>query len=119
MSLYRLEEEHPELDAPVLVAALEGWVDAGSAGTAAAAQLAEGGTTVATFDPDAIYDYRARRPILDILDGKPMTLAWADLRLTASRVGGRDLLVLTGPEPDYRWRELSSDVVELAKHLGV
>ena len=119
MSLYRLEEEHPELDAPVLVAALEGWVDAGSAGTAAAAQLAEGGTTVATFDPDAIYDYRARRPILDILDGRPMSLAWADLRLTASRVGDRDLLILTGPEPDYRWRELSSDIVELAKRLGV
>ena len=78
---------------------MEGWVDAGRAGTPAAAQLAEGGTTVATFDPDAIYDYRARRPILDILDGKPMSLAWADLRLIASRVGDRDLLVLTGPSP--------------------
>ena len=119
MSLYRLEGEHAQLEAPVLVAALEGWVDAGSAGTTAAAQLAEGGTTVATFDSDAIYDYRARRPVLDILDGKPMSLAWPDLRVTASRLGGRDLLILTGPEPDYRWRELSSDVVELAKHLGV
>ena len=61
MSIYRLEEM-PELDAPVIVAALEGWVDAGSAGTTAAAQLAEDGTLVATFDADAIYDYRARRP---------------------------------------------------------
>ena len=108
MPLFRLEAEAVQLQAPVIVAALEGWVDAGSAGTIAAAQLAEGGTRVATFDPDAIYDYRARRPILDIVDGKPMTLAWADLHLTAARVGERDLLVLTGPEPDYRWRELSS-----------
>ena len=68
MSTYRLEEA-PELDAPVIVAALEGWVDAGSAGTTAAAQLAEEGTLVATFDADAIYDYRARRPTLDIVDG--------------------------------------------------
>ncbi|MBA2633402.1 MAG: PAC2 family protein [Chloroflexi bacterium] len=119
MSLYRLEKGHRPLEVPVLVAALEGWVDAGGAGTTAAAQLAEGGTRVATFDPDAIYDYRARRPILNIIDGKPMSLAWSELTVTASRVGERDLLILTGPEPDYRWRELSSDLVELAKRLGV
>lgn len=118
MSLYRLEDA-PELDKPVLVAALEGWVDAGGAGTIAAAQLAEDGRLVATFDADAIYDYRSRRPTLDIVDGRPMTLAWPKLELNAARIGGRDLLVLSGPEPDYRWRELTSDVVEVAKRLGV
>jgi proteasome assembly chaperone (PAC2) family protein len=118
MSTYRLEEV-PELDAPVIVAALEGWVDAGSAGTTAAAQLAEDGTLVATFDADAIYDYRARRPTLDIVDGRPMHLAWPKLEMTATRLGGRDLIVLRGPEPDYRWRELTADVMEVAKRLGV
>ena len=118
MSLYRLEED-PGLDAPVLVAALEGWVDAGSAGTTAAAQLAEGGRVVATFDADAIYDYRARRPTLDIVDGRPTTLAWPRLQLLAARIGERDLLILRGPEPDYRWRELTADAIELAKRLGV
>ena len=118
MSTYRLEEA-PELDAPVIVAALEGWVDAGSAGTTAAAQLAEGATLVATFDADAIYYYRARRPTLDIVDGRPMYLAWPKLELTATRIGARDLLVLRGPEPDYRWRELTADVIEVAKQLGV
>ena len=118
MSLYRLEED-PQLDSPVMVAALEGWVDAGSAGTTAAAQLAEGGTVVATFDADAIYDYRARRPTLDIVDGRPSTLAWPKLEVVAARIGERDLLVLRGPEPDYRWRELTADAIELAKRLGV
>ncbi len=118
MSIYRLEAT-PELDSPVMVAALEGWVDAGASGTTAAAQLAEDGTVVASFDADAIYDYRARRPTLDIVDGRPMTLAWPKLEITASRIGGRDLLVLRGPEPDYRWRELTTDVVEVAKKLGV
>lgn len=118
MSLYRLEKD-PGLDAPVLVAALEGWVDAGSAGTTAASQLAQDGTLVATFDADAVYDFRSRRPVLDIVDGRPMSLAWAELRLTASRIGDRDLLILSGPEPDYRWRELAMDVVELARQLGV
>jgi proteasome assembly chaperone (PAC2) family protein len=120
MSTYRLEEDaSPELDAPVIVAALEGWVDAGSAGTVAAAQLADDGTLVATFDADAIFDYRARRPTLDIVDGRPMKLAWPKLELTATRIGDRDLLVLRGPEPDYRWRELTADVIEVAKRLGV
>lgn len=118
MALYRLDED-PQFAAPVIVAALEGWVDAGSAGTAAASQLAQGGTLVATFDGDAIYDYRARRPTLDILDGRPLHLDWPTLRLTANRVDEREILVLTGPEPDYRWRELSDDLIVLAKRLGV
>jgi hypothetical protein len=118
MALYRLEQD-PQYAAPVLVVAFEGWVDAGSAGTTAASQLAEGGTPVAVFDSDAIYDYRARRPTLDILDGRPMSLEWPTLRLTATRVDERELLVLTGPEPDYRWRELGDDVMVLAKRLGV
>jgi proteasome assembly chaperone (PAC2) family protein len=118
MSTYRLEDP-PELDAPVLVAALEGWVDAGSAGTVAAAQLAEDGTVVASFDADAIYDYRARRPTLDIVDGRPMQLAWPKLEITSTRIGDRDIVVLRGPEPDYRWRELTVDVVDVAKRLGV
>ena len=117
MSLYRLEED-PQLEAPIFVAALEGWVDAGAAGTTAAQQLARDGTLVATFDADALYDFRARRPTLDIVDGRPMSLAWAELKLTSARVGERDLLILSGPEPDYRWRELAMDVIELAKRLG-
>jgi PAC2 family len=118
MSLYRIEDE-PGFTAPVMVAALEGWVDAGSSGTTAASQLAESGHVVATFDADAIYDYRARRPTLDILDGRPITLEWPALTVSATAIEGRELLVLTGPEPDYRWRELADDVVALARRMGV
>ena len=117
MALYRIDAE-PEFSSPVIVAALEGWVDAGAAGTAAAGQLAEGGRTVASFDTDAIYDYRARRPTLDILDGRPMKLAWPELRVVAATIEERELLVITGPEPDYRWQELSDAVVSLARRFG-
>lgn len=117
MALYRIEAE-PEFRAPVVVAALEGWVDAGAAGTSAATQLADGGRTIATFDTDAIFDYRARRPTLDILDGRPMKLDWPELRVVAVTVEDRELLVLTGPEPDYRWRELADAVVALLKRFG-
>jgi proteasome assembly chaperone (PAC2) family protein len=117
MPLFEITD-HPTLEAPVLVAALEGWVDAGSAGTTAAEQLADGGRVVASFDADAIYDYRARRPTLDIIDGRLSRLEWPALSVSAVRVQDRDLLVLRGPEPDYRWRELSTQVVDLVRELG-
>ena len=118
MPLYVLNDL-PELRTPVLVAAFDGWVDSGSAATTAAARLAEGASVAATFVDDALYDYRARRPTLDIVDGRPSELSWPQLVLHLSHLAERDLLVLSGPEPDYRWRELASDAAELAMRLGV
>ncbi len=119
MSLYRLRRGLPELVEPAVVVALDGWVDAGSAATNAAATLAQGGKVVATFDADAIFDYRARRPTLQIVHGRPRSLEWPDLTIRLVRVAERDVLVFTGAEPDYRWHELASDVVALAQRLGV
>ncbi len=119
MPLVRRSEPMPALDAPVLVAAFDGWVDGGRAGTMAAEQLADGGRVVATFDGDALFDYRARRPTLDIVDGKLIDLDWQDLNLRATRIGERDVLVLTGPEPDFRWHQLTEEIVDLVGQLRV
>jgi hypothetical protein len=108
-----------DLHEPSLLVALDGWVDAGSAATNAAERVAEGGTVVAEFDTDVLFDYRARRPTLEIRDGRQRTLTWSDLKITRSRYGARDILVMTGAEPDFRWRELSKELVALAERLGV
>jgi hypothetical protein len=118
MAIYRILEPGG-LIAPTLIVALDGWVDAGMAGTLAAAELAAGGEAVATFDGDALYDYRARRPTLEIVDGRLAELTWPELSLKHVRIDERDLLVMTGHEPDYRWRELSAAVVELAERLEI
>lgn len=118
MSLYSIERE-VDVREPVVVVAFDAWVDAGSASTKAAELVGEGGQVVARFDADALYDYRARRPTLRIRDGRPSEVAWPRLELLWRRLGGTDLLVLTGPEPDYRWPTLASDAVSLAKRLGV
>ena len=110
VSLYRLTD-HERLVDPLMVVAFDAWIDAGSASTSAAALLAEGGTRIATIDGDALFDYRARRPTLRIQDGHLVELEWPDLDVMARRIGGRDVLVLSGPEPDYRWRELADDAV--------
>jgi hypothetical protein len=118
VSLFDLREP-TDLVAPLLVASFDGWVDAGAAATTAAARLAEGAETIATFDADRLYDYRARRPTLEIVDGRPDRLTWPELTLRRARFGERDLLILSGPEPDYRWRELEQAAVELARRLEV
>ncbi len=118
MTLIRLAGAEP-LAAPVVVAALDGWVDAGSGATLAAGLLADDGRSCATFDVDRIYDYRARRPTLGIVDGVPRELAWPELQLVHRRFGERDVLVLTGPEPDYRWRQLAAELAQLARALEV
>ena len=119
MSLYRLRRSLPDVSGAAVVVALDGWVDAGSAATNAAATLAQGARIIASFDADSIFDYRARRPTLSIVHGRPRGLEWPELNLRATRIGDRAILVLTGAEPDYRWHELSNDIVELARKLGV
>jgi hypothetical protein len=118
VSLYTLDDSH-DLIAPVLIAAFDGWVDAGSAATMALAILADDGTPVATFDADLLFDYRARRPPLEIVDGRLTELTWPTLVLRRTRLEERDLLVLVGPEPDYRWQAFTADMIELAGRLGV
>jgi len=119
MALYRLHEPEADLIDPVVVAALDGWVDAGSAATHAARQLGAVGRLVVDFDGDQLFDFRARRPTLEIQDGKPERLTWPTLQMRSRRVGERDVLVLTGAEPDFKWRRFTADVVELAEKLHV
>ena len=118
MTLVRLVSTGP-LDSPVVVTAMDGWVDSGSAATMAAALLAEDGDTMATFDSDRIYDFRARRPTLEIIDGVPRQLTWPELKLVRRRLDDRDILVLSGPEPDYRWQQLGAELAQLARMLDV
>lgn len=118
MAIYRLSQP-VDLVAPTMVVAFDTWVDAGGAATTATDQLVADSRVVVTFDPDALFDYRARRPPLEIRDGRLASLTWPELTIRQATIEGRDLLVFGGPEPDYRWRELADAVVELTDRLGV
>ena len=120
MSLYRITGEEA-LNAPALITALDGWVDAGDAATTAAERIAAlgDGEVVAEFDVDAVLDYRARRPLLDVVQGRLDQITWLSLNVRRVKADHRDLLVLTGPEPDYKWKEFGRDVGEMALRLGV
>jgi hypothetical protein len=119
MTLHRITGSLQDLVAPAVVAAFDGWIDAAGAATSCANHLGLGGDTVVAFDPDVLTDYRSRRPVLDVVDGVLSEVAWPQLSIRRRRAGERDLLVLVGPEPDFRWRELGEDMAELALRLGV
>jgi predicted ATP-grasp superfamily ATP-dependent carboligase len=107
---------------PVLVVALDGWVDAGLGASAAVEHLLATSPTavVASFDTEPLVDLRARRPVARLVDGVTAELTWPAIRLLAGkdRVGA-DVLYLTGPEPDFRWHGFVDAVVELALRAGV
>lgn len=120
MALYELHQR-PDLDSPVLLVALDGWIDAGGAAARAVeAIIAQGDTThVATFDADVLLDFRARRPILHLVDGVNTGLTWSTTELHAARApGGQDVLLLTGVEPDHSWHAFADAVVGLTVELG-
>src|SRR5205085_6017549 len=119
MSPYRLAAEADGLDRPVVLAAFDGWIDAAGASTAAVGQVATDAATVVEFDPDSLFDFRSRRPVLDIVDGTLTGLGWPELRMKRARHADRDVLVFSGAEPDYRWQELGRDTVEIVRRLGV
>lgn len=107
-----------ELDEPVLLHSLSGFLDAGNAGRIAVQHLLEAlpHSTVAEFDLDVMYDYRARRPRMSFL-----TDHYGDIEMPRlvvdllTDLSDRPFLLLHGPEPDFRWAGFVDDVVWLSR----
>ncbi|MYH98767.1 MAG: PAC2 family protein [Acidimicrobiia bacterium] len=115
---------HREFDLadPVLVVALDGWVDAGF-GMRNATEImvkADDAALVASFDADLLVDHRARRPTMTVREGRVDDISWPAIRLQqVSDLDQRPFLVLHGPEPDFRWQAFCTAVDELVQRLGV
>ncbi len=116
--LYEIISE-PEMRDPALILALSGWVDAGSAGTSAAGFLTVGSDEVVRFDGDAIFDYRANRPVVRFRDGRMTEVDWPSVAIYHRALPERDLLIMVGSEPDYRWRAFGEAVADLMERFGV
>jgi predicted ATP-grasp superfamily ATP-dependent carboligase len=120
--LYEMGEVPAGLDRPVLMVAMTGFVDAAGASRLAAQHLREAGDphTVATFDVDQLYDYRARRPPMLFVEDHWERYEQPALRLQVLRdTAGTPLLLLDGPEPDLQWERFVAAVLQLAERLDV
>ncbi|MDA8369472.1 MAG: PAC2 family protein [Nocardiopsaceae bacterium] len=113
----------PELVEPVMVAAFEGWNDAGEAASAVVEHLSsvwDAGELLA-LEPDDYYDFQVSRPRVTVVDGEHRGISWPTTRVSIARPpGGRtDVVLVTGPEPNMRWRSFAGDLLAIARELGV
>jgi hypothetical protein len=111
-----------DLTSPAVIAAFEGWNDAGEAASAAIAQLSTAweAKPIGEIDPEDYYDFQVTRPVLEVADGRTRRLAWPTTRLAlAQPVGlGRDLILVHGIEPNMRWRGFCTDLVRAFTDAG-
>ncbi len=110
------------LRAPALICAFKGWNDAADAASSALTFV--GGSLAArrfaTIDPEEFYDFQATRPRVKLAAGQTREIEWPVVELYEARVprAPRDLILLSGSEPSFRWRTFSKVVVELTEALG-
>ena len=119
-----LGEPPSGLRRPVLLAGFGGWGDAGSAASIALRHVLGDPAPPASamLDPSACYDFTVARPLSTrSSDGQRWSLeypkvAFYPLPLPAAE---RDLLILIGPEPHFRWPELAPAIINYARAAGV
>jgi proteasome assembly chaperone (PAC2) family protein len=112
-----------KLTSPALIAAFEGWNDAGEAASGVVNHLgiAWQASPIGAIDPEDFYDFQVTRPVMEVSDGRTDRLVWPTTRLSlASPEGaGRDLVLVHGIEPNMRWRAFSDELVSSFTDLGV
>jgi proteasome assembly chaperone (PAC2) family protein len=113
----------PELIDPVMVAAFEGWNDAGDAASTAVGHLDREfkGEVFAALDAEDYYDFQVNRPTV-WMDGGVRKITWPTTRLSVVRVQSprpRDLVLVRGIEPSMRWRSFCNELLGFAHELGV
>ncbi len=109
-----------ELVDPVVVAAFAGWNDAGLAATSALAHLEDlsDAQEVFALDPDDFYDFQVNRPQVTRPGPTETEISWPSTTISIGRLQDRDVVLITGPEPNLRWKTFSSQLVSALRITG-
>lgn len=116
-------DEFPVLVDPVMVAAFEGWNDAGEAASGAVAHLRAvwDAQPLADLDSEEYYDYQVNRPFISMDETGIRSLTWPSTRVYIARVPlfPRDLVLVQGIEPNMKWQQFVREILGLAAELDV
>ncbi|MFN8052733.1 MAG: PAC2 family protein [Acidimicrobiales bacterium] len=107
----------PNLTQPVVVAAFEGWNDAGESATEAVRHLREawGAVPFADIDPEEFYDFTAVRPMVQMADDGTRSIQWPQNEFWwATPPGSPGVILVRGIEPQLKWRTFCEQVLEVA-----
>ncbi len=109
-------QRRPDLVGTTVLVGLSGWSDAAEAASGAARYLldtAESVDLLAYIDDEAFFDYSRTRPAIDIEGGITRDLTWPAIRISHVRLpASRDLVLVEGPEPEFRWPTITRTLVE-------
>jgi proteasome assembly chaperone (PAC2) family protein len=112
----------PALEGPVVLAAFEGWNDAGDAATTAARYLVDRWDLdlVGEVDPEEFYDFTSTRPQVHLDDDGRREITWPTTEVFAGTIpgGSQDVIVVLGTEPQLRWRTFCQELTEIATDHG-
>lgn len=112
--------DRPSVNRPIVVAAFEGWNDAGDAATTAIDHLAGlwSATTFADIDPEDFYDFTTTRPLVETTDAGLRVIRWPENEFQIARPPGvPEIILLHGVEPQLRWRTFCDQILTVAVEL--
>src|SRR3982074_1053061 len=99
--------ELPDLVDPVMIAAFEGWNDAGEAASTALEhlELSWDAEPLVSIDPEEYYDFQCTRPPVRHAGGVTRKIEWQTTRLSVATLPGTDrhVVLVNGIEPNLRW----------------
>ncbi|WP_068397402.1 PAC2 family protein [Kribbia dieselivorans] len=114
-------EDVPELRDPVMILAFEGWNDAGEAATGVVEHMADlwDAQPVAVLDPEDYYDFQVNRPRVYTENGE-RRIHWRTTRIHVVQHPDlpRDLILVRGVEPSFRWRAFALELISFATEFG-
>ena len=112
----------PELDRPIFVMAFKGLFDMGEAATGAVDWLSmtHSGTAAASIDPETLFDFQEVRPQVRLGVNGNREILWPTNNVVWAKTpeGSRDLVLLSGVEPNLRWRSFCQTLSELIEATG-
>jgi proteasome assembly chaperone (PAC2) family protein len=116
----------PRLERPIMVTAFTGWNDAAEASSLALKTMGEAWNAepFGSFDSEEFFDFQVTRPHIQLVEGVTRDIQWPQNVLRATEAapeetGGRGVILLSGPEPNLRWKTFSNAVVELGREMNV
>jgi proteasome assembly chaperone (PAC2) family protein len=113
----------PPLRDPIMIAAFEGWNDAGEAASGAVAHLQRvwRGTPLVELDPELYHDFQVNRPMVSLTEQGRRRITWPTTRVSVATPPGsvRDVVLVAGVEPSMRWRAYTDEVLGISQALKV
>jgi proteasome assembly chaperone (PAC2) family protein len=116
-------EAERHFDNALVIAAFEGWNDAGEAASEAVSHLLVGwrATLLASVDPEDYYDFQVNRPHVGFDSEGGRELSWRTTSMWHCQAGppDREVVLLTGIEPNLRWRSFCQELLDYLTGIGV